>query len=172
MRTHRVIFYSPGTFFPEESSREIDSWDTRRAVELSKEVVERHNARPHSFRFKTYLTAAPVPDGEGGVLNVEPKEVDASGLYFLGGRLRTLEEVKAENNPKEQILISNMENNCPVAIENRNSWLFTGEFGERDCIVSEAGEVIERGDSPRWLAYRAAWQGQKAARYKELEVRS
>ena len=65
MRKHTVTFYSPGTFLPETTSQDIPSWNTVAAVELAKGVVERYNAKPHSFRFTTLLTAEPVPDGEG-----------------------------------------------------------------------------------------------------------
>lgn len=131
---------------------------------MAKNITERYNARPigtsiagtpHSFRFSTQLEADPVPDGEGGMLKVEPKEVESTGLFFIGGTLRTLDEVKKKNDPKEEILRSNMEcNNMSVIIENCNSWKFTGGFSEQDCIVDENGNIVKRGDDPELVKYR------------------
>ncbi len=155
MRKHYVTFYSPGTFFPEESTKPISKWDTTEAVHLSKTIIERYNALPHSFRFRTMLEAEPVPDGEGGELQVAPKEAESSGLYYLGGVLRDYDEVKQKNDDKEKILLSNMKcNRMWVIIENTNSWRFTGEFSENDCIVDEQGKVVKRGDSPDLVHYR------------------
>lgn len=46
MKAHFVHFRSPGTFFAEESTRPIESWDTDKAVEMAREIKERHGARP------------------------------------------------------------------------------------------------------------------------------
>jgi hypothetical protein len=57
----------------------------------------------------------------------------------------------------EKILASNMEcNGWPVVAENTNSWKATLPFGEEDVIVDDAGNVVERGDDPKWVKYRAA----------------
>lgn len=156
VRKHYVTFYSPGTFFTEQSTKPVEEWDTKLAIEIAKSVLERYNAKPYAFRFKTMLEAEPVPDGEGGMLKVEPKEVEATpGLFFLGGSLFTYDEVVKRDDPKEKILRSNMEGNGMwVIIQNDNSWRFTGEFGEKDVIVDENGEVTRRGDEPKLVAYR------------------
>jgi hypothetical protein len=166
-RKHFVEFYSPGTFFPEQSTKPISSWDTAEAVKLARSVTERHNAKPHSFRFVTCLVAGPVPDGEGGTLSVEPKEVAKSGLHFLGGRLLRYEEVPDDK--EHNILRSNMRcNRMPVVIENTNSWRYTGAFDEDACIVDqETGKVIRRGNDPDLMEYRrqrvAEWEAEFAA---------
>lgn len=49
MKKHFVIFYSPGTFFNEESTLPIDSWDIDKAIEMSKSIKERYNATPFGF---------------------------------------------------------------------------------------------------------------------------
>lgn len=155
VRKHYVTFYSPGTFFPETTTKPIEDWDTKIAVEMSKHITERYNARPHSFKFTTQLEAEPISDGEGGMLKVEPKEVEKSGLFFIGGTLRNFDEVKKKNDPKESILRSNMEcNRMWVIIENCNSWRFTGEFSEDACIVDENGEIVKRGNDSDLVKYR------------------
>lgn len=171
MRKHSVTFYSPGTFFPESTAKSIPSWDTKLAVEMSKSIEERYGAKPHSFRFSTMLTADPVPDGEGGTLEVEPKKVDSSSLYYLGGTLRTYDEVVERDYDKERILRSNMEGNRMwVIIENTNSYRFTGEFPEDACIVDENGEIIRRGNDPDLMAYRSQKNKEKDRELREQGI--
>jgi tRNA/tmRNA/rRNA uracil-C5-methylase (TrmA/RlmC/RlmD family) len=47
MKKHFVTFLSPGTFFNEETTKPIDSWDVAKALEMSKTVVERYEQRPY-----------------------------------------------------------------------------------------------------------------------------
>lgn len=156
MRKHRVTFYSPGTFVSESSSFDIDSWDTAKAVEMSEKITERYNAKPYGFVFSTYLTHDDVPDGEGGVLRVEPKTIKKSGIHFLGGRLETYTEVVNRNDPKEDILRSNMRGNEQwIVCINTNSFRSTMPFDEEDCIVDAQGKIVERGNDPKYIAYRA-----------------
>ncbi len=162
VRKHYVTFYSPGTFFTEQTTKPIDDWDTKVAVEMAKTVLERYNAKPYAFRFFTQLEAEPVPDGEGGMLKVEPKEVESTHLFYLGGTLRNFDEVVEKNDPKENILRSNMRGNRMwVIIENTNSWRFTGPFNQEDVIVDDAGEIVKRGDDTDLVEYRAKMDKKK-----------
>src|SRR5579864_6757012 len=88
-RKHTVTFYSPGTLFSESTTKEIDSWDTKKAVEMADSVMERYNAKPYAFVFRTLKTHDDVSDGDGGFLKVEAKKEKESGYYFLGGKLVT-----------------------------------------------------------------------------------
>lgn len=152
-KRHTVTFYSPGTFCSESSTKHISAWDPVEAVRLAKGINERYNAKPFGFRFSTSIIADPVPDGEGGYIEVPPKEVESSGLMYLGGTLIRYDDVPE----KESILRSNMRcNNHPIVIENRNSWRHTSFFEEDCCIVNEQGAIIRRGDDPDLVAYRAA----------------
>jgi hypothetical protein len=152
-RKHYVEFFSPGTFVSESSVRPLESWDIAAACEIANGIQERHNAKPYGFRFKTMLTANPVPDGEGGTLAVQPREVAKSGMHFLGGRLIRYEHVPDDK--EHSILRSNMRsNNYPVVIENTNSWRFTGEFAEDAVIVDADGSILARGDDPELMEYR------------------
>lgn len=156
MRKHQVTFYSPGTFVPESTTLDIESWDTAKAVEMSEKIVARYNARPYCFVFTTDIVADDVSDGEGGTLKVQPKEVARSGFHFLGGRLETYDDVVARNDDKENILRSNMRNNEHwVVCINDNSYRTTVPFEEDSCIVNARGLIVQRGDDPKLVAYRA-----------------
>ena len=157
MRQHCVVFYSPGTFVSESTKKEIAEWDPRLAVAIAETITERYGAKPYAFRFSTMLVAAPVSDGEGGTLKVEPREVAASGYHFLGGTLETIDEIEVRADPKESILVSNMRgNDFPIVVVNTNSWKSVQPFGEGDCIVGPDGAIVERGDDPKHVAYRAS----------------
>lgn len=166
MRKHQVRFYSPGTLFSESSTYDIESWDTAKAVELSEKVVERYGAKPYGFTFETLLVAEDVPDGEGGTLRVESKRVAQSGVHFLGGKLETYDDVVARNDDKESILRSNMRcNEMWIVCINTNSWRSTMPFSDEDCIVDARGVIIERGDDPKYRAYRSEQTAKRDAEY-------
>ncbi len=158
-RTHSVTFYSPGTFVGESSNKPIAHWDVHEAMAMSKTIQERYNARPHSFRFQTWLESDPIPDGEGGTLEVVGKKDAESPLYFMGGKLRTYDEVLARNDPTERILLSNMRcNSMCVVIENTNSYRYTGVFDEDCILLDEQGQIIRRGNDPDLVEYRKAFK--------------
>ncbi len=155
MRTHRVIFQSPGALCSEPDTFPIYAWDTAAAVEMAGRVVQRHGAKPYGFFFTTSLEVPDVPDGEGGMLRVMAKNVDSSGVHFLGGDVLRLDDIAARNDPADAILYSNMRGNgWPIVIENRYSYKVTQVFGERDVVVDARGVIIERGDTPERVAYR------------------
>ena len=107
-----VVFYSPGTFVSEETSKEVDSWDVDAAAEMAKSIKERHGAVPYGFRFNTRGRE----EGE-----MDSRVIAKSPFYFLGGTVKTLEQVEAENNPDNHILISNMKcNGYDMVIANNN----------------------------------------------------
>lgn len=152
---HFVTFVSPGTFIAETSTKPIEAWDTAMAVSMAKAVTERHGAKPYIFVFSTSIVADPVDDGRGGTLKVEPREIARSCNYFIGGNVLTLDDIKARNDPKENILVENMEcNDFPIVVENCNSYKGILPFRDDDCIVSDDGEVVERGNTQERVAYR------------------
>jgi hypothetical protein len=93
MKKHFVTFYSPGTFVAETSAKDIGSWNVDDAVAMSAMIEERHGARPYGFRFTTR---------ERGDDDFDSKETAQSPMYYLGGKVETLEEVEARNDPEEQ----------------------------------------------------------------------
>ena len=127
MEKHFVTFYSPGTVVAETSETEIDSWDVPKAVEMSKEITERYGAKPYGFTFSTRTR--------------DDNELDShiskkSGTYYLGGEILTLEQLKAQKDPRNEILISNMEcNGWKKVVINTNSWEWTQPLHDGDVVL-------------------------------------
>ena len=128
MKKHYVTFYSPGTLVAEQTTKEIDSWDTDKAIEMAKGIQERHGAIPYGFIFTTR---------ERSEADFDSKQTEHSGMYYLGGKVFTLEDIKARNNPDDHILISNMQNNgYDRVVENNNSWRWTQPLNESDVVLN------------------------------------
>lgn len=100
MERHFVTFYSPGTFVHETTTKPIDSWSPAQAHELARDVKERYNQRPFGFKFTTRARE----DDE-----LDSRVVNESGMYYLGGKLETIEEVTKRE--PDSILASNMKCN-------------------------------------------------------------
>ncbi len=127
MQRNFVVFYSPGTFFSESTTKPVDTWDVDVAVKMASDICERYNSRPYGFRFVTR---------KRGDMDLDSKEVAESPLYYLGGRIETLAEIEARNDPKEDILRSNMRNNgYDRVVINDNSWRFTGPLKPGDVVL-------------------------------------
>ncbi|MGB7324487.1 MAG: hypothetical protein WBD31_06420 [Rubripirellula sp.] len=123
---HFVTFVSPGTFVPETTTKDIESWDVDKAVEMAKEVNERYNATPYSFHFTTRSN-----NGE-----LDSKETARSCNYFLGGEVQTREQIEARNDPEESILRSNLRSNgIERVVVNTNSWKVTLPLNEDDVVL-------------------------------------
>src|SRR5690349_15021804 len=102
MRKTFVEFFSLGTLFPETTVREIPLRDVDEAVIMARDIVERYGAKPYGFQFF---------DRERKDDELDSRIVNRSGTYYLGGKIETLAEVEARNDPKEEILRSNMRGN-------------------------------------------------------------
>lgn len=167
-RQEFVTFYSPGTLFSEMSQKPIAERDVKLAVQMAETIRERYNARPYGFTFETRIVADDVPDGEGGELKVESKRVARSGTYFLGGKLETLDEVAERNDPKESILLGNMENDdSHIVCVTTNGYRSAHPFTEDDFVVNAVGEITERGDNPKHVSYREMISKRLKDRYKD-----
>lgn len=128
MEKNFVIFLSPGTFVAEQSEKPIDTWDVKAAVELSKGIKERYDALPYGFYF---VTRGRGPD------DLDSKLIKRSGTYYLGGKVETYEEVCARNDPKEEILRSNMRcNGYKRIVVNDNSWRWTQPLEDGDVVLN------------------------------------
>lgn len=158
-----VTFYSPGTFVAETTTKPIKSCDCRTAIRMSKKIKERYGATPFGFTFSKKLVADPIPDGHGGKLEVQPKTVKESGTYYLGGVLRTYDEVEKDNKDDEDILRSNMwSNDWCIIIDNTNSYRTTRPFEPNDKIVDmKTGKVIRTGKDKDLKEYRKQFKTRK-----------
>lgn len=127
IKRHFVIFYSPGTFVSESSELPVDSWNVDEAVIMSKDIKERHGALPYGFSF---ITKARLDD------ELDSKITERSHMYYLGGEVLTLEDVKARKDSSDRILISNMEmNHWDRIIVNSNSWQHTAPLMAEDVVL-------------------------------------
>lgn len=122
-----VTFYSPGTFVAEESTKPINAWDIEVAKKMAHTVVERYGATPYGFQFSTR--------GRGDD-DLDSKEIARSPFYHLGGKVETLAEVEARNDPKEENLRSNMRGNgYEKIVINDNSWRSVSQLGKTDIVL-------------------------------------
>jgi hypothetical protein len=127
MQRHFVEFLSPGTFVSETTEKPIDSWNVDVAVRMAADICERYNARPYGFRF---ITRGRKDD------ELDSRVLDRSGIYYLGGVVRTADEVLAGTDPDERILRSNVESNgFKRIIVNDNSWRFTTALRDDDVVL-------------------------------------
>lgn len=124
---HYVTFYSPGTFFAETTAKPIKKWDVDEAVEMAHAISERYGARPYGFRFSTRGR----DDDE-----LDSRELRTSHLYYLGGRIETIAEIEARNDPDDRILLSNMRcNEWDRIVVNDNSWRWSQPLGKDDVVL-------------------------------------
>jgi hypothetical protein len=127
MTAHFVTFFSPGTFVAEETTLPIDSWDVDEAQKKARGIKERYGATPYGFRFSTRTRQ----DSE-----LDSKVTAESHMYFLGGKVETLEEVKARATDADRILVFNMEcNHYKRVITNNNSWRWTQPLNDDDVVL-------------------------------------
>lgn len=127
IQRHFVTFFSPGTLVAETSSKPIDSWDVEKAVAMSRDVTERHGARPYGFRFTTRARR----DEE-----LDSRIVATSAMHFIGGKVETRQEVEARNDPSEDILRSNMRSNGYDRIwRSTEGWKWTQPLEADDIVV-------------------------------------
>jgi hypothetical protein len=135
---HFVTFFSPGTFVAETSSLEIESWDIERAKELARGVKERYGAVPYGFRFSTRSRSEN---------DLDSHETNQSPMYYLGGEILTLDQIKERNDPKDRILIINMESNgWDRIVVNHNSYAWTQPLEDTDVVLDF--NATESNDGP------------------------
>lgn len=127
MKAHFVTFYNPGMLVSEDTTRPITAWDVDTALAMVPDIVEHHGATPYGFEFSTR---------ERGPDDLDSKVTATSMTYWLGGKIETLAEVEARNDPKEAILRANMrDNGWDRIITNTNSWSITLPFCAEDVLL-------------------------------------
>lgn len=125
VKKHFVRFYSPGSFVAEISEKPIASWDIEKAREMAAGVKERHNATPYAFSFVTRSRTEKHLDSS---ITAE------SGLYYLGGKIRTLAEVEAQE--PNSILASNMRmNKYERVVESTSGWSWARPLEPEDVVL-------------------------------------
>ncbi len=123
-----VTFLSPGTMISESTTEEIESWCPETAIKMSNDILERHNSKPYGF----YFTKRELAQDD-----FDSKETERSGIYHLGGKMLSIDDIKLRDNSKDSILISNMEcNGWSHVVENNNSWKITTPFLEKDTFLN------------------------------------
>lgn len=127
MQQHFVTFFSPGTFVAEASEVPISAWDPEIAKKIARGIKERHGATPYGFRFTTRSRKESDLDSQVSA---------RSPMYFLGGKVETLEEVEARATKEDQILLSNMRGNGHKRIvTNNNFWRWIRPLEESDVVL-------------------------------------
>lgn len=135
MKQHFVTFRSPGTFVAEETTKSIDSWSVATALDMASAIKERYGATPYAFYFTTRSREP---------RDLDSKESARSGHFFMNGRLRTIAEVAALGDPKEKILLSNMQcNGWNLIVETASPWKWSRPFSKDDVLINtETGELL------------------------------
>lgn len=127
MQQHYVTFYSPGTFVAETNAVKVETWDVDEAVKMAAGIMQRYGARPYGFRFSTRSRTE---------ADLDAKETDRSPMYYLGGSIETVEDVRKRADPKESILLGNMERNGYARIvRNANSYTWTQPLMDGDVVL-------------------------------------
>lgn len=127
MSRHFVTFYSPGTFVAEQTTREIEGWDPQAARAMAATITERYNAKPYGFQFSTRSR---------GEADLDSHETARSPMYYFSVKVETLAEVEARNDPKEEILRSNMRSNgWDRIIVTTSGWKCSQPLGPNDVVL-------------------------------------
>lgn len=128
MQKHFVTFYSPGTFVSETTKKPIETWDVDLAVAMMTDIEERYDARPYGFRFSTFARSDE---------DLDSKEVAASPMHYVGGKVETIDEVRQRRDPSERILLSNMEcNGWSRVWSTTHGWKWTQPLRDEDVVVA------------------------------------
>lgn len=123
MKKDFVTFYWPGAIVAETSESPIDSWNVEEAINMAR----KNKTLPYGFIFTTR---------ERNENDLDSHESKKSGIYYLGGDVLTLKDVKSRNNPDDKILISNMEcNHWDKIVVNTNSWTWTQPLKKDDIVL-------------------------------------
>lgn len=95
-----VRFLFPGLIVSESTSVAVrDDYTEQQAI---KDAEAMKPDKPYAFQFV-------VKGREDHEL--DSRVIQESGLYFIGGRVSTVDEIEARNDPRDSILIGNMRRN-------------------------------------------------------------
>lgn len=121
MTKHIATYLLPGSFFPEEVTKELDARSPMLAASLAPE---------RAFCFTLHELPDEVPEVEGYTLM--PKPVSKSGRYYLGGTCYNIEDMESMG---MDTMVWNMEaNDWPLVIQARfGNWQ---PFLEGDTLLA------------------------------------
>lgn len=126
MKKHFVTYYWPGSLVANTCGEPVEAWDVDAAKERARKFAP-DRAAPYGFRFTTR---------ERGPDDLDSKQTESSPMYYLGGTVETLEQVKARATDKDYILIANMEGNkYDRIVTNNNSWRWTQPLEPNDVVL-------------------------------------
>jgi len=121
-----VTFFSPGTFVAESTTKCVANWDVKKAVAMMDEIEERYRAKPYGFQFYTM---------KRGLLDMNPHEIERSGMYYVNCIVQTLEEVEAEHG-KNAILAQNMRTNgWDSIVTTTKGWGWSQPLRDGDVVL-------------------------------------
>jgi hypothetical protein len=131
VQQHFVTFYSPGTFVAETTEKPIDAWDVDAAVRMAAKVKERYGATPYGFQFSTRTR---------GPKDLDSREVKRSPMHYINCKVETLAQIKRRGNPKDRILIENMEGNkWDRVVTSIKGWAWTAPLNKDDVVIEAQG---------------------------------
>ncbi len=126
MKKRYVTFYSPGTMVAETTTKCVPNWDVDKALKLLPDIEERYGAKPYGFQFYTM---------KRGFLDMDPHEIERSGMYYVDCVVQTLEEVEAEHG-KNAILAQNMRTNgWGSIVTTTKGWGWSQPLRETDVVL-------------------------------------
>lgn len=112
--------YVPGLIETRKIKKIITSWNIKKARKIYFRLMGENGVRPYAFRF--------ISKGLGGMRY--------SGYHYIDGTVETLEKIKAKNDPKNKILIENMEcNKWEKVITLYTPYKWTVPFDKNDVVV-------------------------------------
>lgn len=130
-----VTFFSPGTFVAETTEKAIDSWDIKKAEKMASKITERYGATPYAFQFTTRSRT----DSE-----LDSSISQRSPMYYIKGRVDTVDSVRKRNDPKESILLLNMEENGHKRVfTSLNGYRWTQPLNDEDVVLHEVAGGAE-----------------------------
>lgn len=119
-----VRYYYEGKYIDHIVHREIE---TESVDDIINDIQSIDGIWPYRFQF---VTRHPEKEtsGEWSISNV-------SHMYFVNGKIRTLDELIKENNPNNKVLIGNMKsNNYDKIIESTHGWVSSFREG-KDTLI-------------------------------------